>query len=44
VSPPTHFNKERMERYLPQLEKLRYDPSKYPTYLEQLGVEYPTLK
>jgi aminobenzoyl-glutamate utilization protein B len=44
VSPPTHLNKERMERYLPQLEKLRYDPSKYPTYLEQLGVEYPTLK
>lgn len=44
VGPPTHFNKERMGRFRPELEKLRYDPSKYETYLEQLGVEYPTLK
>lgn len=44
VAPPAHFNRERMERYKPQLEKLRYDASKYSTYLEQLGVEYPTLE
>jgi aminobenzoyl-glutamate utilization protein B len=41
--PPTYLNKERMERFMPQLEKLRYDPSKYKTYLEQLGIEYPTV-
>jgi aminobenzoyl-glutamate utilization protein B len=44
IDPPVQFNKERMERYKPQLEKLRYDASKYSTYLEQLGVEYPTLE
>ena len=31
-----------MEKARPQLDKLRYDPSKYATYLEQLGVKYPT--
>jgi aminobenzoyl-glutamate utilization protein B len=44
VAPPVHFNKERMERYLPRLKELRYDPTKYSSYLEQLGVEYPTLE
>jgi aminobenzoyl-glutamate utilization protein B len=38
---PIHLNKEKMERFRPELQKLRYDPSKYKTYLEQLGVEYP---
>jgi aminobenzoyl-glutamate utilization protein B len=44
IAPPVHFNKERMERYKPRLEELRYDASKYSSYLEQLGVEYPTLE
>jgi aminobenzoyl-glutamate utilization protein B len=38
---PIHLNKEKMERFRPELNKLRYDPSKYKTYLEQLGIEYP---
>jgi aminobenzoyl-glutamate utilization protein B len=42
--PPVYLNQERMERFRPQLNKLRYDPSKYATYLEQLGVNYPTVK
>jgi aminobenzoyl-glutamate utilization protein B len=42
--PPIHLNKERMERFMPQLDKLRYDPTRYKTYLEQLGIEYPTVK
>ena len=33
-----------MERFKPELEKLYYDPSRYDTYLEQLGVEYPQLQ
>jgi aminobenzoyl-glutamate utilization protein B len=41
---PIDLNRDRMERFRPQLEKLRYDPSKYATYLEQLGIEYPTVK
>ncbi len=36
------INDERMARYRPALEKLRYDPKKYGSYLEQLGVRYPT--
>ncbi len=42
--PPIHLNQERMARYRPQLEKLKYDPSRFTTYLEQLGIEYPTVR
>jgi len=41
---PVYLNKDKMDRFRPQLEKLRYDPAKYATYLEQLGVSYPTIK
>jgi aminobenzoyl-glutamate utilization protein B len=41
TKPPVHFNREKMERFKPELQKLRYDPSKYQTYLEQLGIRYP---
>lgn len=44
TKPPIHFNKEKMERVRPQLQKLRYDPTRYKTYLEQLGIEYPTVQ
>ena len=43
TAPPIFLNKEKMERVRPQLEKLRYDPAKYKTYLEQLGIQYPTM-
>ncbi len=26
------------------MKKLYYDPSKYDTYLDQLGIKYPTVK
>lgn len=41
---PTYLNKEIMERYRPEMKKYYYDPAKYDTYLEQLGIEYPTVK
>ena len=44
TEPPTFLNEERMARYRPTLEKLKYDPSRYATYLEQLGIQYPTLR
>jgi aminobenzoyl-glutamate utilization protein B len=44
TQPPIKLNKEKMERFRPALEKLRFDPSKYKTYLEQLGVKYPTVR
>ncbi len=44
TEPPVFLNEERMARYRPRLEKLRYDPARYATYLEQLGIRYPTLR
>jgi aminobenzoyl-glutamate utilization protein B len=41
---PVHLNREKMQRFRPELNKLRYDPSKYSTYLEQLGIKYPTVR
>jgi len=41
---PIHLNREKMERVRPQLLKLRYDPAKYKSYLEQLGIEYPVIR
>src|SRR5690606_25966753 len=39
-----HLNRERMAGFREQLRPLRYDPTRYDTYLEQLGVEYPTVR
>lgn len=44
TKPPAFLNAEKMARFRPRLEPLRYDPSKYATYLEQLGITYPTVK
>jgi aminobenzoyl-glutamate utilization protein B len=44
AKPPIEINREKMERFRPQLESLRYDPTKYKTYLEQLGITYPTIR
>jgi aminobenzoyl-glutamate utilization protein B len=42
--PAIWLNKETMERYRPAMQKLYYDASKYDTYLEQLGIKYPTVR
>lgn len=42
--PAIWLNREIMARYKPELRKYYYDPSKYKTYLEQLGITYPTVK
>lgn len=42
--PPTWLNTEIMREYRPQLEPFYFDETRYDTYLEQLGVEYPTLR
>ena len=38
------LNKEKMEKFAPELKKYYYDPAKYKTYLEQLGIKYPTVR
>jgi len=42
--PPIWLNKERMEKYRPLMKPFYYDPKKYATYLEQLGIKYPTVR
>jgi len=42
--PAIYLNKEIMDKYRPEMKKYYYDPSKYKTYLEQLGITYPTLE
>ena len=42
--PAIHLNRERMEKWRPEMRKYYYDPSRYETYLEQLGIDYPTVR
>ena len=42
--PATYLNKRTMDTYREQMRKYYYDPSKYKTYLEQLGIKYPTTR
>jgi aminobenzoyl-glutamate utilization protein B len=42
--PHLELNKAIMDKYSPALEKFYYDSAKYPTYLDQLGIKYPTLR
>jgi aminobenzoyl-glutamate utilization protein B len=42
--PAIWLNTKIMEQYRPAMKKLYYDPSKYDTYLEQLGIKYPTVR
>ena len=42
--PAIWLNKETMDRFRPEMKKYYYDPTKYKTYLEQLGIEYPTVR
>jgi aminobenzoyl-glutamate utilization protein B len=42
--PPIYLNKDKQGMFRAQLEPFYYDETKYDSYLEQLGVEYPTVK
>ena len=42
--PPIWMNKRAMDTYREQMRKFYYDPTKYKTYLEQLGIKYPTMR
>jgi aminobenzoyl-glutamate utilization protein B len=43
-APPIEKNVEIMAEYKGRLRELYYDASRYETYLEQLGVDYPQLE
>jgi aminobenzoyl-glutamate utilization protein B len=42
--PAIWLNAEIMSKYRDEMRKYYYDPSKYRTYLDQLGIKYPTVK
>jgi aminobenzoyl-glutamate utilization protein B len=42
--PAIHLNKGIMDRYRPEMRKYYFDPTKYKTYLDQLGIKYPTVR
>ena len=42
--PAIELNKEKMEKFIPQLKRYYYDPARYKTYLEQLGIQYPVVR
>jgi aminobenzoyl-glutamate utilization protein B len=42
--PAIWLNKKIMDEYRPRMKAFYYDPAKYDTYLEQLGIKYPTLR
>ena len=41
--PAIFLNRDLMNRIRPAMAKFYYDPSKHPTYLDQLGIKYPNL-
>jgi aminobenzoyl-glutamate utilization protein B len=42
--PAIWLNEQTMAKYRPEMRKYYYDPTKYKTYLEQLGIKYPTVR
>ena len=42
--PAIWLNEATMAKYREQMKKLYYNPAKYDTYLEQLGIKYPTVR
>ena len=42
--PAIWLNKATMDKYRPEMKKYYYDPSRFKTYLDQLGIKYPTVK
>jgi aminobenzoyl-glutamate utilization protein B len=42
--PAVHLNKEILEQYREKMRPYYYDSTKYKTYLEQLGIKYPTYR
>jgi aminobenzoyl-glutamate utilization protein B len=42
-APPIEKNREIMAEFKDRLRAIHYDPERYETYLEQLGIDYPQL-
>ncbi|MEI9815110.1 MAG: amidohydrolase [Acidobacteriota bacterium] len=42
--PAIWINQKTMEEYRPRMKELYFDSSKFDTYLDQLGIQYPTVR
>ena len=42
--PPIWLNRDILLKYREEMKKFYYDPKKYNSYLEQLGITYPTVR
>jgi aminobenzoyl-glutamate utilization protein B len=42
--PAIWLNQKTMEQYRERMKQYYYDPSKFDTYLDQLGIKYPTIR
>jgi aminobenzoyl-glutamate utilization protein B len=42
--PAIELNTDIMAKYRPEMRKFYFDATKYKTYLEQLGIQYPTVR
>ena len=43
-APAIYLNTDIMDEFRPKLEPFYYDETKYNSYLEQLGIKYPTVR
>lgn len=43
-TPAIELNRDIMAKYREQMRPFYFDPTKYKTYLEQLGITYPTIR
>lgn len=41
--PATWMNAETMARFRPEMQRWYFDPTRFPSYLAQLGITYPTI-
>ena len=42
--PALELNTNILAKYRDQMRSMYYDPRKYRTYLDQLGIKYPTVR
>jgi aminobenzoyl-glutamate utilization protein B len=42
--PALELNENILAKYRPEMRKYYFDPSRYKTYMEQLGIAYPTVR
>jgi len=42
--PAIWLNEQTMAKYRAEMKKYYYDPTKYKSYLDQLGIKYPTVR